>query len=299
MALNGLVVPVPTLFSESGELDLSRNTRYLRTLSEQGAEHLFVLGSLGEFPSVTPAERGRLIDTAVESATGPTDVWVGVGAPSTAEALRFADEAESLGAAALVAVPPYYLRPTEASIERYYRALAAATKLPLLAYNIPSLVGYALRPSLVHRLGEDRVLAGIKDTSTDYASLRGFLSGRPSGFAVLPGNDRFALAGRRDGTTGAVMGLGNLVPRLCLELLRHAEEADRSGPERLQHLLDELARVVDAGPFPSTIKFLAARLRGADVGYRSPYDPLAAEERDAVLALLAPLEPALAPYLRG
>jgi dihydrodipicolinate synthase/N-acetylneuraminate lyase len=294
MGLGGLVVPVPTLFADDGSLDTGRNAKFARALSEEKVDHLFVLGSLGEFPSVDVAERERLVDTVIESATGTADVWVGVGAPSTAEAIRFADQAEGLGAAALVAVPPYYLRPTEASVERYYRAIAASVSIPLLAYNIPSLVGYGLAPSLVHRLGRERLLRGVKDTSPSITSLAGFLDDRPDGFVVLPGNDRLALEGIRRGADGAVMGLANIAPRLCVELVARARRGEPA--EELAAVVDALASVVDAGPFPSSIKYLAQQLRGSEVGYRAPYDPLSEAEVARVAALLAPLEDRLAPY---
>ncbi len=297
MNLGGLVVPVPTLFGDDGALDTGRNSKFARTLSERRVDHLFVLGSLGEFPSVGNEERARLIDTVVESATGATDVWVGVGAPSTAEAVRFADQAESLGAAALVAVPPYYLRPTEAAVERYYRDLAEEVSVPLLAYNIPSLVGYALSPDLVHRLAHDGILAGLKDTTDSFGSLTAFLEGKPDDFAVLPGNDRFASGGVGQGAAGAVMGLANLVPALCVRLLRDVRAGDAEKAAEEQRLVDALAAVVDAGPFPSTVKFLAARLRNAEVGYRAPYGPLTSVEEARVLERLRPLETEIAPYL--
>lgn len=297
MDLAGLVVPVPTLFSDDGSLDTSRNSRYARVLAEEKVDHLFVLGSLGEFPSTRAEERERLIDTLVESVAGATDVWVGVGAPSTADAVAYADQAESLGAAALVAVPPYYLRPTEAAIERYYRAIAATARVPLLAYNIPSLVGYPLAPELVHRLARAGILAGIKDTSPSLASLTAFLAHRPDGFVVLPGNDRFASEGLRGGASGAVMGLGNIVPRLCRELLARVARGEDPGP--LQATVDRLAGVVDQGPFPSTVKYLAQALRGAEVGYRAPYDALSEPEIARVRTALDGLGDELRPYLPG
>lgn len=299
MDLGGLVVPVPTLFDENGGLETGRNSRFARALSEDRVDHLFVLGSVGEFPSVNEEERGRLIDTVVESATGATDVWVGVGAPSTQEALRWADQAEGLGAAALVAVPPYYLHPSEASIERYYRALAETASVPLLAYNIPAFVGYALRPSLVHRLAREGVLAGIKDTGPSIDSLAGFLDGAPDGWVVLPGNDRFAAPGIARGARGAVMGLANIVPSLCVELVRAARDSRTEDAAAAQGKVDRLAAVADSGPFPSTLKLLVRRFRGVDVGYRAPYDALSAEEEARVLAALAPLETELAAYRHG
>ena len=298
MALGGLSVPLPTLFGPDGALDLSRNTRFARTISEAGADHLFVLGSLGEFPSVTDAERPRLVDVVVESTIGSTDVWVGCGAPSTRQAVAYAEAAELAGAAAIVAVPPYYLRPTPDAIERYYRAIHDAIRIPLFAYNIPSLVGYPLDPGLVHRLAREGVLAGAKDTAGSLTSVAAMIAGAPEGFSVLPGDDALAASAIEGGAKGAVMGTANVVPRLCVELVAAALGGNRARAAELQSLVDALVEAIHAGPFPSVDKFLANRLRGAEVGYRSPYDPLTAEEEARVLARLTPIEDRLRPFLK-
>ena len=169
--------------------------------------------------------------------------------------------------------------------------------IPLLAYNIPSLVGYALSPELVHRLAREGVLVGVKDTSGSIESVGRFLDGRPEGFAVFPGDDRLAAAAIGRGALGAVMGLANLVPKLCGELVRRARAGEAEKVSEAQRLVDELAAVVDAGPFPQAVKFLAQRLRRADVGYRAPYDPLSPEEEARVVERLGPVEARLVPYL--
>jgi 4-hydroxy-tetrahydrodipicolinate synthase len=227
-----------------------------------------------------------------------TDVWVGCGAPSTRQAVGYAREAERLGATAVVAVPPYYLHPSPAAIDRYFRAIRAAVRIPLFAYNIPSLVGYGLAPAQLHALYREGVIAGTKDTSGTLASVQSFLHGAPSGFAVFPGDDALAAASIAAGAKGAVMGLANLVPRLCVQLVHAAREGPSTRAGALQALVAELAEVTHVAPFPSVDKFLARELRGADVGYRSPYDPLSPEEARAVLARLEPLRPRLEPFLR-
>ena len=297
MALDGLAVPVATLFGPDGALDTGRNARFTRDLSDAKVDHVFVLGSLGEFPSITDPERERLVDIVIESATGKTDVWVGCGAPSTKQAVAYAEAAEAAGASAIVAVAPYYLHPTMAAVERYFRALRVVVSGPLLAYNIPSLVGYALPPELVHRLARDGVIQGLKDTAGSLASVEGFLTGAPAEFPILPGDDALAVEAIAKGASGAVMGSANIVPKLGVALVTAARARDAAKSAELQGILTGLLDAMHAGPFPATVKFLAQRLRGADVGYRAPYDALAPEEEAAVLARLAPVEERLRPFL--
>jgi 4-hydroxy-tetrahydrodipicolinate synthase len=298
MTFQGLVVPIPTLFADDGALDTGRNAKFARSLSEAKVDHLFLLGSLGEFPSVEDTERPRLLENVIESTVGPADVWVGCGAPSTRRAVAFAEDAEGMGAAAVVAVPPFYLHPSPAAVERYFRAIKAAVSVPLYAYNIPSLVGYPVPPELVHRLGAEGVLAGVKDTAGSLDSVSAFLSGAPAGFSVLPGDDMLAQEAIARGAAGAVMGMANLVPRLCVELVRAARANEAARATECQTLVNRLVQVARSAPFPSADKFLASELWGADVGYRAPYDPLSEAEVATVRSRLAPLKPDLEPFLR-
>lgn len=297
MSLEGLVVPIPTLFTEEGAVDPGKMSRFTRSLCDAKADHIFVLGTLGEFPSIDDGERSALLESVVESVSWHADAWAGCGGASTRQAIRYAEMAAEAGAEALVAVPPYYLKPTEDAIAGYYRALHSAVKLPLLAYNIPSHVGYVLSPRLVHALAKEGVLSGIKDTSGSLESVRGFLGGAPSGFVVLPGDDSLALASIEGGAAGAVMGTANVVPKLAVELVRLARGGDRGAAKPLQELVDKLVGVLGRAPFPSVDKFLAARLRGVAVGYRDPYGPLTAAEEKAVLEALGPIEAELKRYL--
>jgi 4-hydroxy-tetrahydrodipicolinate synthase len=296
VGLGGLAVPTPTLFDSEGAFDPERNTEFLRGLSATGVHHLFVLGTLGEFTSLTDPERRGLLRAGSDALRSGTDLWVGVGAPATARAVAYAREADAASAAAVLAVPPYYLHPTEESILAYYRAIHSAVDLPLLAYNIPAKVGYSLPVALVHRLAADGVIVGMKDTSGSIESVTGFLRGAPSGFALFPGDDALASGAIALGAAGAVMGTANIAPRLALELVRSAGSADAGRTARLQELVDRVAAAVAEGPFPSSVKFLANAWRQAPDGYRAPYDPLTKEEAERVRKAFRAVEADLAEF---
>jgi 4-hydroxy-tetrahydrodipicolinate synthase len=297
VVIEGLAVPIPTLFDDHGAVDPARIEAFVSDLCRRGVDHIFVLGTLGEFPSVDSSERRGILEACHHALRGKVDLWVGCGAPSTRRAVRFAREAQEAGAAVLLAVAPYFLEPTGASIAEYFRKIHESISVPLLAYNIPAHVGYALTPELVHGLAREKVLSGIKDTSGRIESVVGFLEKAPKGFAVLPGDDTLALESVRRGAAGAIMGLANIAPKLCVRLLARARARDWKGAEELQALLERLARVVALGPFPSTDKFLASRLRSVPVGYREPFGPLSASEEKRVLEALAPLEASLRPLV--
>jgi 4-hydroxy-tetrahydrodipicolinate synthase len=297
VTLDGLIVPVATLFTDDGEVDYGKNARFVRDLADARVDHLFLLGSLGEFPSITDQERPKLLEATIDSIPGRADAWIGCGAPSNRQAVRYAAEAESAGAAVIVAVPPYYLRPSPAEVDRYYRAIRAAVEIPLLAYNIPARVGYPLAPAALHALYRDGIIAGTKDTSGSLDSVVSFLRGAPAGFVVFPGDDALVRESIEAGAQGAVMGIANVVPKLCVALVASSRAQDARRAIELQELASALVEVTRAGPFPSVVKFLAAHLRHAAVGYRAPYGPLSPDEQRTVLDRLEPLRERLAPFL--
>ncbi|HKS59491.1 MAG TPA: dihydrodipicolinate synthase family protein, partial [Thermoplasmata archaeon] len=251
MALEGLCVPIPTLFDDAGALDAGKMTRFTRMLCDAKVDHVFALGTLGEFPLIDESERPVLLESVIESVSWHADAWVGCGAPSVRQAIRYAVGAAEAGAAVLVAVPPFFLKPSPEAILDYYRRIHAEVKLPLLAYNIPAHVGYALDPAWVHRLASEGVLAGIKDTSGSLESVRSFLSEAPAGFGVLPGDDLLALDALQSGAVGVIMGVANLVPKLCVELVRRARAGDIAGARPLQELVNRVVGVIAQGPFPA------------------------------------------------
>jgi len=295
--LQGLSVPVPTIFDAEGRLDSGRSGAFVRAIASAGADHVYVLASHGEFALLEEAERRTLLEASIESLTGKADAWVGVGAPSTRVAVRYAEAAEEAGAAAIVAVPPYYVRPTMEALAHYYRALRDATKVPLLAQNFPNIVGYSLSPELVHRLGRDRVLDGVVDVSGFLEGVVDFLAGGVDGFSVLSGDESLALAALEKGASGVVLGSANVVPKLGVALLRAARSHEAARAAELQLLVSRLAEAIGTGPFPSTTKFLARETWGAPDGYRAPSEALTPSEERTVRAAFDPLRPLLRPYL--
>lgn len=297
MTLEGLVVPAPTFFDDGGAVDRAKNARFTRDLLDIGVTRIFTMGTLGEAAGLGLEDREVLLESVCESSSFSSEVWAGVGAPSTRLAIAYADQAESAGASVLVATPPYFLRPSADGIRDYFRALRAQTKLPLVAYNIPSCVGYALPAELLHELGKAGTIQGVKSTTGSFEDVKAALHGAPEGFAVLPGDDEFALDSHALGATGAVMGTANVLPALAVAFIGALQSKDEAKARELQGLITSLRKVVQAGPFPSSVKFLAHHFRDSVEGYRSPHLPLTETERQTVLAAWAPHDEAFKPYV--
>jgi len=208
-------------------------------------------------------------------------VIAGVGVPSTREAVRLTEAAQAAGADSVCAVPPSFIRPTQDEMIQHYGAIAEATTLPLLLYNIPMLAGNVLEPPAVRTLAEryDHI-QGIKDSSGDLTLLNNLTLRRRSDFSVLTGIDTLLLPGLLAGSQGAILGSANVCPELSLEVLRLFDAGQHDRAWEVQNRLTRFWLVMGLGSFPAPIK-AAMQLRTLPAGpTRQPIAPLTDTARD-------------------
>ncbi|MDE1836031.1 MAG: dihydrodipicolinate synthase family protein [Euryarchaeota archaeon] len=296
MPLNGLVVPIVTLFGDQGKLDLTRNTRFVRGLIDDGVHHLLSLGVPGEPSSLSETEREQLLEKVVESCTFGTDVWAGIDGVTTEEAVARADTAEAVGASVLVAFPPHGARVEPSHVLERFRAIHSSSKLSLVAYRVPGQGGELLSPAVVHTLAKEGVLEGVIDASGDLTSPFQLLESAPAGFTVFGGDGDDSVEALEKGALGVAWETGNILPRLSSKIW---ELWERHETEKLRTLLPLERLLLDASraaPRPASIKFLAHDLREADEGYRAPHGALTEEQRAKVLAMVEPRKAELQEY---
>jgi 4-hydroxy-tetrahydrodipicolinate synthase len=281
----GIIVPVVTLFDEQGGVDEEANVRHIEWLITQGIHGLFVLGTTGEFTSLSCDERRRLAELAVTTARGRVPVLVGCSSSWTDEAVAYAEHAESIGAQGVVSVLPFYWIPPDRSIYEHFRRLAASTSLPVYIYNYPALTGRSIPPVLTARLAADYPnIAGIKDTVDSIAHIQETLAmarrHRPD-FVVLCGMDYHLLNTLLLGGDGGVLGTANFMPDPLVQLYANAttgriEEA-ADGARRLALLPQLFAG--DAPPFVIIKEAMVMAGRAPRATVRPPAVPLSTDER--------------------
>jgi len=276
MVVQGIYPPVLTPFDESGALD----ERRLRTLAEFWAGHvhgMYVCGSYGSGPLMSPEERERVFEVLAETVGDRVGLIAHVGAIDTQTTLRLARHAEQHGAQAVAAVPPYYYTHNEAAICAHFEALLQAVSIPVYAYDNPKATGNPLSPALLDRLAE-LGLAGLKDSSFDISKLyMAMRVVRKPGFDFVIGSESLMLPAFVMGVRGCIAGLANPFP----EVMRRFYEAAATGtPEdasRWQARVLKLWDLMHIDPSVSCAYALLS-LRGFDAGFpRRPLLPLDAE----------------------
>src|SRR5215218_935324 len=192
-----------TPFTEDGSLDLDGAAGLARWLQEQGNEGLVVAGTTGESPTLTDAEKLSLWETVADAVTIP--VVAGSGTNDTAHSVHLTAEASKVGVAGILALCPYYNRPSQAGIEGHLRAVAEATDLPVVVYDIPVRTGRKIATPLLARLAHEVPnLVGVKDAAGSPAQTAKLIAGAPAGYEVYSGDDALTLPLLAVGAVGLI-----------------------------------------------------------------------------------------------
>lgn len=197
--LTAMVTP----FDAEGRLDLDAVRQVARWLQEQGNDGLVVAGTTGEAPVLTDDERLALFAATIEAVTIP--VVAGTGTNDTAHSVHLTREAKALGAAGVLAVCPYYNRPSQAGIEAHIRAMASASDLPVMVYDIPVRTGRKITTATLLRLfNEVGNVVALKDAAGNPAETASLIANGPAGLEVYSGDDGLTLPLMAVGAVGTV-----------------------------------------------------------------------------------------------
>lgn len=240
-----------TPFQHDQSLDEMTLRRLVRRQVEGGVHFLVPCGTTGESPTLTHREHLRVVEITLEEAGG-APVLAGAGGYNTAEVIAMARELESMAVDGLLSVTPYYNKPTQDGLYQHYRAIAEATRLPIVLYNVPGRCGTNLEPATVARLAKIDNIVGIKEASGNISQMSSLMNAVPEEFVVLSGDDAltlplFALGGR-----GVISVASNEVPAEMARLCTLGLKDDIAGARELHRRFLPLMEInfVESNPIP-------------------------------------------------
>ncbi|MEU3026470.1 4-hydroxy-tetrahydrodipicolinate synthase [Streptomyces incarnatus] len=249
-----------TPFTEEGALDRSGAQELAAHLVAEGCDGLVLNGTTGESPTTTDGEKAELI-TAVREAVGArVPLIAGIGTADTRHTTELALAAEKAGADAVLVVAPYYSRPPQEAVAAHFRAVADASGLPVLLYDIPGRTGTRIEPETILRLAGHPRIAGVKDCSYDLLGAQKVLA--RTELAYYAGCDEHNLALYAVGAAGCISTVANAAPRHTRAVLDAFDAADTARARRLQLRATPLIEAMTAADLPGTVtaKALLARL---------------------------------------
>jgi len=288
--LGPLLTAMLTPFAADGSVDLAGAKRLARFLVDEGNTGLVVSGTTGESPALDDDEKLALF-AAVKDAVGErAAVVAGTGGNNTRHSAHFTERAAALGVDAILAVVPYYNKPTQDGMLLHFGAIAEATALPIVVYNIPGRTGANMLPATLLELARRyENVAGVKESSGDFAQFSAILRERPDGFGFWVGDDHLLLPSLALGGNGLISVAAHLCAREYREMLAAFERGENTRAAELHLRLAPLVATLFATTSPIPVKWALGEL-GFDLGAcRSPLGAMPPE-------LAAGLRPLLEPF---
>lgn len=286
---HGCGTALVTPFTASGGLDEAAVRRLARRQIDAGVHFLVPCGTTGESPTLTHAEKLRVVEIVVDEAGGAVPVLAGAGGYDTRSTVALARELAALGADGLLSVTPYYNKPTQDGLYRHFRTIADSVDCPLFLYNVPSRTGCNIEPATLVRLAAAGNIAGVKEASGDLAQMCEVCRTAPGDFAVLSGDDAFTLALLALGGRGVISVVANEAPAAMAELVEQVERGDFAAARAVHERLLPLMQVnfIESNPIP--VKAAMEAMGLAPAHYRLPLSPPSPASRERIAAVVAEL----------
>jgi 4-hydroxy-tetrahydrodipicolinate synthase len=292
----GVGTALVTPFTRSGDLDEAAVRRLARRQVEAGIHFLCPCGTTGENPTLTDAERLRIIEIVVEESNGKVPVLAGAGGYDTRELMHAAAEMTRRGVSGFLSVTPYYNKPTQEGLYQHYRAFAESTALPIIVYNVPGRTGVNVEVATLVRLSQIPNIVGVKEASGNVSQMCEIVRAVPADFIVLSGDDALTLPLMAVGGRGIISVAGNEVPGEMVKMVEAAERNDFAAARAVHARIMALMSINFVESNPQPVKAAMASMGLLEETFRLPMvspTPASKEKIDGVLKQLGLLKAAL------
>jgi 4-hydroxy-tetrahydrodipicolinate synthase len=285
----GAGVALVTPFTKDGALDEAALRRLVRRQVQEGIDVLVPCGTTGESATMSHEEQLRVVEITLAEAGGKP-VLAGAGSNDTRQAIDKSRAAARLGAHGVLSVGPYYNKPTSEGFYRHFSAIADASTVPVVVYNVPGRTGSNIDAKTMLRLAGHGNIAAVKEASGNFAQIMDILRDRPSGFQVLSGDDAVTLPMMALGAEGVISVAANQVPRPMHELAAACARGDFAEGRRIHNRLLKLMNLnfIESNPIP--VKASLALMGLCEETFRLPLCPPSEATRESLRAALQELE---------
>ena len=284
--LTGCGTALATPFTTRGDVDERVLRSFVDWQLDEGIDFVVPCGSTGEAATMSPEEHYRVVEITVEQVRGRVPVVAGAGSNDTVKAIELSRRMKEAGATHLLHVSPMYNKPPQRGLVAHFTAIADATTLPVVVYNVPGRTGSNVEAATTLELAKHPRITSVKEASGNLQQITDCIAGRPKDFTVLSGDDELTLPILALGGDGLISVVSNAVPRLMTELVRLARAGDLAGARELHlRVLPWMrAAFVESNPIP--VKAALAMMGKMENVLRRPLVPLAESKAAVVRAAL-------------
>ena len=272
--LKGIGVALITPFKEDGSVDYDALLRLVDYQLENGTDFLCVLGTTAETPTLTKEEKEKVKRTIIDRVNGRLPILLGVGSNSTQAVVDSVKNDDMTGVDALLVVVPYYNKPSQEGIYQHYKAVAEATDLPIVLYNVPGRTGVNMTAETTLRLANDfENIVAIKEASGNIAQMDEIIKNKPEGFDVISGDDGITFPLITLGAVGVISVLGNAFPREFSRMTQLALEGDYVNALPIHHQFAEMCNLLFVDGNPAGVKAMLSIMGMVENKLRLPLVP--------------------------
>jgi len=285
----GVGTALVTPFTASGELDEQAVRRLGRRQIDAGIHFLVPCGTTGESPTLTAAEKARIVEILADEAAGRVPILAGAGGYDTKEVIHGVAEMQRAGANGILSVAPYYNKTKAEGLYQHYRAIAESTSLPIVVYNVPGRTGVNVDVATLVRLAQIPNIVAVKEASGNVSQMCDICRAVPPDFIVLSGDDALTLPLMAVGGHGIISVASNEVPAEMVQMVEAAERNDFAAARQVHARILPLMTVnfVESNPVP--VKAAMADMGLLEERYRLPMVSPRPESREKIRKVLSEL----------
>lgn len=284
--LKGSLVALITPMNQDGSVNYRQLESLIDWHIENGTDGIVAVGTTGESATLPVEEHLAVVEAAVKHTAKRIPVIAGTGANNTLEAIELSKAAERLGADYTLSVVPYYNKPSQEGIYQHFKAIAEATAIPMIIYNVPGRTVADMDNDTILRLAEIPNIVGVKEASGDIARETDLINRAPEGFAVYSGDDPTGMAFLFCGGHGVINVSGNVAPKQFAAMCREAMAGNLVAARALNKQLIPVYDVMFCEPSPAAPKWAMAQLGLCEPYVRLPMIELSANGQDKVRSAL-------------
>lgn len=257
----GLGIALITPFCEDGSVDYPTLAKLVEYQLKNGADFFCILATTGETPCLSAEEKKQIKDTIVSTVHGRVPILMGCGGNNTAAVVDELKNGDFSGIDGVLSVCPYYNKPSQEGLYQHFKAIAAATKLPVVLYNVPGRTGVNLTAATTVRLAKDcKNIVAIKEASGNLEQVDEIIKNKPASFDVISGDDALTFPMISCGAVGVISVIGNALPREFSKMIRLEFKGEYDGARMIHHRFTDLFSLLFVDGNPAGVKCVLSEM---------------------------------------
>ena len=287
----GLGIALITPFLEDGSVDYKSLIRLVEYQLDNGADFLCILATTGETPTLTQDEKQKIKDLIVDLVGGRVPILMGCGGNNTAAVVNELQTGDFRGIDGVLSVCPYYNKPSQEGLYQHFKAIANATKLPVVLYNVPGRTGVNLQAATTVRLAQDcENIVAIKEASGNLEQVDEIIKNKPADFDVISGDDALTFPMVSCGAVGVISVIGNALPKEFSKMIRLQMRGEYDPARKIHHRFIDLFSLLFVDGNPAGVKAMLHEMGFIENKLRLPLVPMQIKNMQRMSEILKELK---------